>query len=234
VKGAVLYEASATVRDAWNAAGHDFVSVDLRERAGDPLHIVMDALAFLRQPGASELDLVIAHPPCTYLSVSGQHWNQRNHGRAACTLYALDHVRKLFAELDRLAEDRRINVMNGGAPKLRRFAYCVENPVSIIATEIRPCTQIIQPYEHGHDASKQTMLWLLDLPPLRPTKRVRGRIVEIAGKRFERFANQTDSGQNALPPSEDRWSIRSETYDGIAAAMVEQWQHEAGAALLLL
>lgn len=231
IRGAVLYEASATVRDAWNAAGHDFVSVDLRGRPGDPLHVVMDALTFLRQPEAEELDLVIAHPPCTYLSVSGQHWNQRNHGRAACTLYALDHVRKLFAELDRLAETRRRQ------PGKRRFAYCVENPVSIISTEIRPASQIIQPNEHGHDASKATMFWLLDLPFLVPTKRVRGRRVEWpkgSGKMVERWANQTDSGQNALPPSEDRWSIRSETYEGIAAAMVEQWQHEAGAALLLL
>jgi hypothetical protein len=96
---------------------------------------------------------------------------------------------------------------------------CIENPVSVISSRIRKPDQIIQPYEFGHDASKKTCLWLRGLPRLKPTKYVEPRIVN--GKK--RWSNQTDSGQNKLAPSADRWQKRSQTYDGIAAAMADQW-----------
>jgi hypothetical protein len=105
----------------------------------------------------------------------------------------------------------------------------IENPIGCIGTRIRPADQIIQPYEYGDDASKATCLWLKGLSLLRPTARVAGRIVD--GK--ERWANQTDSGQNRLAPSADRWKLRSTTYPGIAAAMADQWG-EPDAALPLL
>lgn len=95
----------------------------------------------------------------------------------------------------------------------------IENPVSIISSRIRKPDQIIHPYQFGHDASKKTCLWLKGLPPLRPTAFVEPRIID--GK--PRWANQTDSGQNKLPPSADRWRIRSKTYQGIADAMAAQW-----------
>jgi hypothetical protein len=95
----------------------------------------------------------------------------------------------------------------------------LENPIGCISTRIRKPEQVIQPYWFGDDASKSTCLWLKNLPPLRPTNFIEGRIVN--GKR--RWANQTDSGQNRLGPSEDRWKKRSETYLGIAQAMAEQW-----------
>ena len=95
----------------------------------------------------------------------------------------------------------------------------LENPIGRIGTAIRPADQVIQPYEYGHDASKATCLWLKGLPPLRPTQWVSPRIVN--GKK--RWGNQTDTGQNKLGPSEDRWKIRSYTYPGIATAMAEQW-----------
>jgi hypothetical protein len=100
---------------------------------------------------------------------------------------------------------------------IRRIA--VENPVSMISTWIRKPEQIIQPWMFGHDASKKTCLWLQNLPPLRPTQIVEPRIVN--GRK--RWGNQTDSGQNRLSPSPDRWKIRSTTYSGIAAAMADQW-----------
>ena len=83
----------------------------------------------------------------------------------------------------------------------------------------RPADQIIQPWQFGHDASKQTALWLKNLPLLQPTEIVEPRLVN--GKK--RWANQTDSGQNRLGPSEDRWKLRSETYRGIAEALADQW-----------
>jgi hypothetical protein len=95
----------------------------------------------------------------------------------------------------------------------------LENPIGCISTRIRPFDQAIHPYQFGHDASKKTCLWLKNLPPLRPTQFVEPRMVN--GK--PRWANQTDSGQNRLPPSADRWALRSETYKGIALAMAEQW-----------
>lgn len=84
-------------------------------------------------------------------------------------------------------------------------------------------TQYIQPYDFGENASKKTGLWLIGLPKLKPTKRFVGRKVEIRGRTYERFENQTDSGQNKLPPSEDRWKLRAATYPKIAQAMCEQW-----------
>jgi hypothetical protein len=95
----------------------------------------------------------------------------------------------------------------------------VENPVSCISSRIRKPDQIVQPHEYGHDASKATCLWLFDLPKLVPTQRVEPRIVD--GK--ARWGNQTDSGQNKLAPSADRWKLRSTTFSGIAAAMAAQW-----------
>jgi hypothetical protein len=95
----------------------------------------------------------------------------------------------------------------------------IENPVGCIGTRIRPADQIIRPYQFGHDASKQTCLWLKNLPRLRHTQYVEPRIVN--GK--PRWANQTDSGQNKLAPSPDRWKKRAQTYTGIAEAMAAQW-----------
>lgn len=144
-------------------------------------------------------DLMIAHPPCTYLSVSGMHWTTRGLRDPKLTEDALAFVRALL-----------------GAP-IPRIA--VENPVSVISSRIRPPDQIVQPYQFGHDASKKTCLWLIGLPLLKPTDLIAPRVVD--GK--TRWGNQTNSGQNRLGPSENRWKVRSRTYEGIAAAMAAQW-----------
>jgi hypothetical protein len=148
---------------------------------------------------ADDWDLMVAHPPCTYLCSSGLHWNKKRPERAAQTVDALDFVRRLLA-----------------APIAR---IALENPIGCISTQIRKPDQTLQPWMFGHDASKSTCLWLKGLAPLKPTDIVMPRIV--AGKR--RWANQTDTGQNRLPPSADRWKIRSTTYKGIADAMATQW-----------
>lgn len=191
----VACEFSGAVRDAFAARGHDAWSCDLLPSETSGKHYVGDARDFL---GAG-WNLLIAHPPCTYLCSSGLHWNTRRPGRVALTEKALELVRAfLDAPIERIA---------------------VENPQGCISTRIRPASQYIQPYDFGADASKKTGLWLKNLPPLMPTKRIAGRIVN--GK--ERWSNQTDSGQNRLGPSDTRWSERSKTYAGIANAMAEQW-----------
>jgi hypothetical protein len=191
----VACEYSGTVRDAFLRAGHEALSCDLLPTDVPGPHYQGDVRDLL----ADGWDLMIAHPPCTYLCSSGLHWNKRVLGRQALTDEALDFVRLLLA-----------------APVPR---IALENPIGCISTQIRRPDQTIQPWQFGHDASKATCLWLQGLPPLMPTDIVAPRIVN--GKR--RWANQTDSGQNRLPPSADRWKIRSETYAGIAAAMAAQW-----------
>jgi hypothetical protein len=109
-----------------------------------------------------------------------------------------------------------LQLMDCNIPK-----WALENPVGIISSRIRKPDQIIQPHEFGHDASKKTCLWLKGLPLLQPTQYVEPRIID--GKR--RWGNQTDSGQNILAPSADRWKLRSTTFDGIAKAMSQQWSN---------
>ena len=204
MKVLVACEYSGVVRDAFRARGHDAWSCDLlpTERESE-YHIEGDVLNEL-QPG--RWDLMIAHPPCTYLCSSGLHWNKRRPERAELTEQALDFV---FA------------LLNARVPRI-----ALENPIGCISTRMRPPDQTIQPHQFGHDASKATCLWLVGLPLLRPTSYVEPRIVN--GRK--RWANQTDSGQNRLPPSKDRWKIRSATYEGIAEAMADQWGGQALAA----
>jgi hypothetical protein len=188
----VACEYSGVVRDAFNAKGHYAVSCDLLPSESFGYHHEGNVLEILHY----DWDLMIAHPPCTHLAVSGARWF---HEKREEQQEALDFVYQL---------------MNAPIPKI-----CIENPVSIISSVIRKPDQIIQPWMFGHDASKSTCLWLKGLPKLEPTNIVEPRIVD--GKK--RWANQTDSGQNRLGPSEDRWKIRSRTYQGIANAMAEQW-----------
>jgi hypothetical protein len=234
VRVLVACEFSGIVRDAFIARGHDAVSCDLlpTERPGP--HIIGDVRELLI-PGM--FDLMIAHPPCTYLAVSGMHWNKRIPGREAKTEEALEFVRALLdAPIPRIA---------------------LENPISVISTRIRKPDQIVQPYWFGHPESKQTALWLKGLPVLVPTNMLhrpawvrcetcddfictihKGQHVadcpcpgiEVWAKRGidpytdgGRWDNQTPSGQNKLGPSPDRWKDRSRTYEGFAEAMAEQW-----------
>lgn len=191
----VACEYSGRVRDSFIAAGHDAMSCDLLPTDAPGPHHQGD----VREVMGEGWDLMIAHPPCTYLSVSGMHWTKRGLRDPQLTEDALDFVRLL---------------MNAPIPRI-----AIENPVSVISSRIRKPDQIIQPWMFGHDASKKTCLWLKNLPPLLQTKLVGPRVVD--GRR--RWGNQTASGQNRLPPTADRWKIRSETYSGIAKAMAQQW-----------
>jgi hypothetical protein len=201
----IACEYSGAVRDAFRARGHDAMSCDLLPTDVPGPHYHGDVFDVI----GDGWDLMVAHPPCTYLSSSGLHWNGRVEGRAEKTEHALAFVRALLA-----------------AP-IPRIA--VENPIGCIGTRIRKADQTIQPHQFGDDASKATCLWLKGLPLLTPTVHVPGR--QVNGK--TRWANQTDSGQNRLAPSADRWKLRSATFPGIAAAMADQWG-DPDAALPLL
>jgi hypothetical protein len=195
MKVLVACEYSGKVRDAFIRVGHEAISCDILPTDSPGPHYEGDVLDILNDGW----DLMIAHPPCTYLSVSGMHWTTRGLRDPKLTEDAMDFVNKLL-----------------NAPILR---IALENPVSIISSRVRKPDQIVQPHEYGHDASKKTCLWLKNLPLLIPTQIIEPKIV--GNKKI--WGNQTASGQNKLPPSKDRWKIRSETYQGIADAMANQW-----------
>jgi len=196
MKVLIACEYSGTVRDAFTKLGHYAISCDLlpsdrpkgNHYQGNVFDIIDDGF-----------DLMIAHPPCTYLSVSGLHWNSRTPGRSEKTEEGLRFVRNLMsANIDKII---------------------IENPISCISSRIRKPDQIIQPYNFGENASKSTCLWLKGVNKLINGVYIEPRIIN--GK--PRWGNQTDSGQNKLAPSLERWKIRSTTYQGIADAMAEQW-----------
>lgn len=192
----IACEFSGIVRRAFRAHGHDAWSCDLLPaQDGSGFHLQGDVCELLK----SGWDMMIAHPPCTYLCSSGLHWNTRRPERAEQTRTALDFVSLL---------------LNADIPRI-----ALENPIGCISTRIRKPDQIIQPWQFGDDASKATCFWLKGVPKLAPTSYCEPRIVN--GRR--RWANQTDNGQNKLAPSADRWAQRSITYEGIAEAMAAQW-----------
>lgn len=207
LKVLVACEYSGATRDRFLALGHDVWSCDLLPTDTPGPHYQGDVFDIINDGW----DLMIAHPPCTYLSSSGLHWNQNPKSPrfgGAQTEEALLFVRRLLgANIPRIA---------------------LENPAGCIGTRIRKASQFVQPYAYGDDASKNTGLWLKNLPLLAadPRKRCAGRLVEWprgSGKVVERWANQTDSGQSNLGPSEDRWKVRSVTYPGIAQAFTDSW-----------
>jgi hypothetical protein len=214
----IACEESQTVTKAFRKLGHEAYSCDIQECSGGhpEWHILGDAIT---EAYSGKYDMMIAHPPCTYLSVSGLHWNKRVPGRSQKTAAALDFVSNLL-----------------NAPI---HYIALENPISIISTAIRKPNQIIQPYQFGHPESKATCLWLKNLPPLIPTLSAEWKMYRCkCGNVFEAelgkygccdypakplWDNQTKSGQNKLPPSKDRAKIRSKTYQGIADAIASQW-----------
>ena len=169
-------------------------------------------------------DMGLFHPMCTYLTVSAA-WAYKDPDFQKYPGVGYHQKVKpdtLTGRARRAARDEAID--NFQALLDLPYPKAIENPShSFVSKTIRPADQIIQPNQFGDDASKSTGLWLDRLPPLKATKRVRGRMVMYNGKLVERWANQTDSGQNRLSPSETRWLERSETYPGIAQAMGEQW-----------
>jgi hypothetical protein len=196
----VACEFSGVVRRAFADAGHIAFSCDLlpsEEENPRGFHIQGDVLPILGEGW----DLMIAHPPCTYLCSSGLHWNGRVPGRAEKTEEALAFARAL---------------LDAPIPKI-----ALENPIGCLSSRVRKPDQVIQPWQFGHPMSKQTALWLKGLPLLQPTNVLQPTTFQANGK--PRWDNQTPTGQNKLGPSADRWKKRAITYPGIAAAMAAQW-----------
>lgn len=194
MKVLVACEFSGIVREAFKARGHDAWSCDLLPTEQPGQHIQGDVLEILDDGW----DMMIAHPPCTYLAVSGAcHFNRL--GRKEKQDEALTFFRRMLdAPIPRVA---------------------VENPVGVTSTKIRKPDQWIQPYEHGHEAMKKTGLWLRNLPKLIPTN-----IVSKGPIWINRDGTRRGSRWHmCLPPTADRWKIRSRTFQGIANAMSEQW-----------
>ena len=176
----VACEYSGKVRDAFIKKGHEAMSCDFLPSDTEGPHYQGDVRNILND----NWDLMIAHPPCTHLSVSGARWFK---DKQVEQQEALELVRLLLdAPIEKIA---------------------IENPISIISSRIRKPDQIIQPWQFGHGETKATCLWLINLPKLIPTDVVEGREHRI----------------HRLPPTADRWKIRSETFQGIADAMAEQW-----------
>ncbi len=168
MKVLVACEYSGRVRRAFAELGHDAISADFEPAEdGSPNHYQGDCFDLIN---TQHFDLMVAHPPCTYLSVSGMHWTARGLRDPQLTEDALAFVRRLMdAPIERIA---------------------VENPVSVISSRIRKPDQIIHPYQFGEDASKKTCLWLKGLPPLTPTAIVAPRLVN--GRK--RWGNQCRLG----------------------------------------
>lgn len=178
----VACEYSGAVRDAFRNRGHDAMSCDLLPTDAPGPHYQGDVSDILNDGW----DMLIGFPPCTHLAVSGARWfpEKRADGRQQA---ALDFVRLLMnAPIDKIA---------------------IENPVSVISSQIRKPDQTIQPWQFGHGETKRTCLWLKGLPKLTPTDIVEGREQRIW----------------KMPPSPDRWKERSKTFTGIANAMADQW-----------
>lgn len=225
----IACEFSGTVRDVFRARGHDAWSCDLLP-ASSPFHIQRDCLQIIKRGAWDQCaqkyvtwDLLIAHPPCTFRNLASA-WALKNadfERYPGVGYHQKVKPETLTGEARREAR-READVFFKSLLDAPVERIAIENPLGLLSEIIPKYSQVIQPYQFGDDASKATCLWLKNLPKLIPTKYVEPRTVN--GK--PRWANQTDSGQNKLSPSGDRWAKRSVTYQGIALAMADQWGND--------
>jgi len=190
MKVLVACEFSGIVRDAFILAGCDALSCDFEPTERKGPHYQGD----VRDIIDNGFDIMIAHPPCTHLAVSGARWFK---DKRVEQKEALDFVRLL---------------MSANIPKI-----AIENPISIISSHIRKPDQIVQPYMFGDPFTKTTCLWLKNLPFLQPTN-----IVDKGKRHITKSGRSLPEWYN-IPPCENRAKLRSKTFEGIAKAMAEQW-----------
>lgn len=191
----VACEYSGKVRDAFRAKGHDAMSCDILPTDVEGPHYQGDVRDIINDGW----DLMVAHPPCTYLTNSGVTWLHKDPSRWA----KLDEGAAFFKSL-----------LDAPIPRI-----AVENPIMHKYAKERiggvKQSQVVQPWMFGHMEQKATCLWLKGLPLLKPTKDVKAEMMALPDNERQRL--------HYLPPSEDRWKKRSETFQGIADAMAEQW-----------
>jgi site-specific DNA-cytosine methylase len=206
----VACEESQAITKAFRELGFEAYSCDLLPASGGYLewHIQGDAIA---EAYSGKYDMMIAHPPCTYLAVSGARWlynkdGSRNEERYKNQAEALEFVQQLM-----------------DAP-IKHIA--IENPISVISSHIRKPDQIVHPYMFGDKASKSTCLWLKNLPKLEPTDIVeKGEFIEFISKKGVKKRQPRwyyEALQKAKTP-EERRTLRSKTFQGMADAIADQW-----------
>lgn len=190
MKVLVACEYSGTVRDAFIRLGHDAMSCDLLETDAPGPHYTGDVRDVLDYPW----DLMIAHPPCTDLAVSGAAWFAEKRLKGMQQASASFFMMLAKANIPRIA---------------------IENPICVMSSLWRKPDQVIQPWMFGHPEQKATCLWLKGLPLLEQTDNVKEQMMALPVKERQRL--------HYLPPSAERWKIRSQTFTGIANAMAQQW-----------
>ena len=206
----IACEESQAITKAFRKLGFEAYSCDLLPCSGGHIdwHIQGDAIA---EAYSGKYDMMIAHPPCTYLAVSGARWlynkdGSRNEERYKNQAEALDFVQQLMdAPIEHIA---------------------IENPISVISSHIKKPDQIVHPYMFGDKASKSTCLWLKNLPKIEPTNIVeKGEFVEWIGKNGKKKRQAKwyyDALAKAKTP-EERRTLRSKTFQGMADAIADQW-----------
>lgn len=231
MKVLIACEESQTVCKAFRERGHEAYSCDIIPCSGGhpEWHIQDDAI---KVAYSQHWDLMIAHPPCTYLATCAE-WAYKDEPyhqkvkagtlvgkqRREAREQALIFVKKLLnIPIKKIAVENPIGVISS------RIFWHTEGRYEIFPTRTIGCIapQVIQPYMFGENASKATCIYLKGLPELQPTLYINPRIVNG----MKRWENQTDSGQNRLPPTNDRAKKRSVTFQGIADAMANQWGKE--------
>ncbi len=192
MKVLVACEFSGVVTNAFRVKGHDAWSCDILPTDSNPdWHIQGDVLKQLDK----DWDMMIAHPPCTYLCNSGVSWLHKDESR--------------WIELEKASEFFK-TLLEYDIPKI-----CVENPIPHKYGKLPKYSQIVQPYEYGHPERKATCLWLKNLPKLTPTNNVKDEMLKLP---------KTKQQRTFYVPIKDRAKNRSITFDGIAQAMADQWE----------
>ena len=198
----VACEYSGRVREAFRAQGHDAWSCDLLPADDDsPYHYKGNVLDIIDDGW----DMMIAHPPCTYFTNSGVSW-----------LTGKNKIEGRWEQLDEAAVFFN-RLLDSNIPKI-----CIENPIphkyALERIGGRKYNQLIQPYMFGHKETKATCFWLKGLDPLVPTTDLKAETMALPARERQRL--------HWLPPSPDRWKLRSMTYQGVADAMAKQWGNE--------
>jgi hypothetical protein len=191
----IACEYSGRVRDAFIKLGHNAISCDLLPTERNGPHHQGDVFEMLDE----SWDLIIAHPPCTALTVAGNATYGEGQPKYAERLDSVAWTVKLWESCKAVAS-----------------RVCFENPVGVLPRlGGMPKPSYIQPWQFGHMEQKKTGLFLHNLPPLQPTNVVYDQMMKLPKNVRERL--------HYLPPSPDRWKVRSTTYEGIANAMAQQW-----------
>lgn len=194
-------EYSGTVRRAFEALGHSAISCDLLSADDGSNNHYQGDISTLLDSGLP-FGIIILHPPCTALTVAGNSTYGEGQPKYAARLKSAEWTAKLWRK----------------ACSVAQIGVCMENPVGVLPrlAGLYPA-QYVQPWMFGHMEQKKTGLWLDRLPPLKPTNDVYEAMMLLPKNQRERL--------HYLPPSADRWKIRSTTFQGIAAAMAAQWGH---------